>query len=197
MRFYTQTMRALHAEVMQGVMTPQQAQERIAMMQATQPHAFLERSIHQQLPIINQFSPLQHVIRAQDPSHVGRNLNPPGVSHPQGQAPLQQSIVLPYPPVPPTNVQCSSSPFASQAPPSASQQVPAPSNLSNLSSPQLRVLHAQLVRFVIEGERALQASSATSGESDDQRQQLRAKVDLYKQRLLVLQKFISAKTREA
>jgi hypothetical protein len=49
-----------------------------------------------------------------------------------------------------------------------------------------------MMRFVIEGEKDLQASVTTCGESDIQRQQLRAKLELY---MLLLQEFWNAKTR--
>jgi hypothetical protein len=54
-----------------------------------------------------------------------------------------------------------------------------------------------MMRIVMEGERSFQASSTSGGESDIQRQQLRAKLDLYKQRLHMLQEFIGVKTRAA
>jgi len=124
-------------------------------------------------------------------SRPGQNFNPP-VGLPQGQASLQQSFVQPSPSVPHANVQSSSTPSASQAPPSAGQQA---GNFADLSLQQLRHLHGQMMRFVIEGEKNLQASSATGGEGDIQRQQLRAKLELYKQRLIVLQEIVNAKTR--
>ena len=184
--------------VMQGVMTPQQA--RLAIMPASQPYASPEQGVPWQLPINNQISPLQHVIRDQDPLHpahqfstfipqdqhqhqqndsgfasrAGQTFIPPGVGFPQGQAPLQQGFIQPCP----------------------GQQVPISPGLAGLTLPQLRGLHAQMMRFVIEGEKNLQASSATGGEGDIQRQQLRAKVEVYKQRLIVLQDFVNAKTRE-
>jgi hypothetical protein len=128
-------------------------------------------------------------------SRPGQNFNSPGVGLPQGQASLQQSFVQPSPSVPHASIQSSSTPSASQAPPSAGQQVPLPGNFADLSLQQLRGLHGQMMRFVIEGEKNLQASSATGGEGDVQRQQLRAKLDLYKQRLIVLQEIVNAKTR--
>ena len=125
-------------------------------------------------------------------SRPGQSFNPPGVGLPQGQASLQQSFVQPSPSVSHANVQSSSTPSASQAPPSAGQQA---GNFSDLSLQQLRHLHGQMMRFVIEGEKNLQASSATGGEGDIQRQQHRTKLEVYKQRLLVLQEIVSAKTR--
>jgi len=127
---------------------------------------------------------------------VGQNLNPPVTSFPQGHGPLQQSFVQPSPSTPLEDVRSSSTPSASQAPSPADQQAPVlPSDFAELSLPQLRVLHAQMMRFVIEGENNLQASSTTGGESDIQRQELRAKLELYNQRLLLLQDFMNAKTR--
>jgi hypothetical protein len=187
-------------KVVQSVTTPQQAQERHAIMQAPQSHAFPERSVPWQLSINNQISPLQHVIRAQDPPHAhqfstfipqdqqqqqqndsgfascaGQNFIPPGVGFPQGQALLQQGFVQPCP----------------------GQQDPIPpGNFADLSLPQLRGLHAQMRRFVIEGEKNLRTSSATGGEGDIQRQQLRAKLDCYQKRLPVLREIIDSKTRE-
>jgi hypothetical protein len=52
-----------------------------------------------------------------------------------------------------------------------------------------------MMRFVIDGEKKLQASSTTGGKSDIQRQQLRAKLEFYNQRLSVVQGFLNAKTR--
>ena len=127
---------------------------------------------------------------------AGQNLNPPGTSFPQGHGPLQQNFVQPSPSIPLESVRTQSTPSASQAPSPADEQAPVlPGDLGELSLPQLRVLHAQMMCFVIEGEKNLQASSTTSGESDIQRQQLRAKLEFYNQRLLVLQGFLNAKTR--
>jgi len=53
-----------------------------------------------------------------------------------------------------------------------------------------------MMRFVIEGEKNLQTSGATGGEGDIQRQQLRAKLDIYQKRLAVLHGIIDAKTRK-
>jgi hypothetical protein len=128
-------------------------------------------------------------------SRAGQSLNPPGVALPQGQASLQQSFVQPSPSVTPANVQSSSTPSSSQAPPPGGQQVPFPGNFTDLSLPQLRVLHAQLYRYVIEGEKSLQASNTTGGESDIQRQQLRAKIELYKQRTLALQEIMKTRAK--
>ena len=46
----TQILQALQKQVFQGLMTPQQARERFAMLQSTHPHAFAEQSNPQQLP---------------------------------------------------------------------------------------------------------------------------------------------------
>jgi hypothetical protein len=125
-------------------------------------------------------------------SRPGQNFNSPGVGLPQGQASLQQNFVQPSPSVPHANIQSSSTPSTSQAPPPAGQQA---GNFADLSLQQLRHLHGQMMRFVIEGEKNFQASSATGGEGDIQRQQFRTKLELYKQRLVVLQEIVNAKTR--
>jgi hypothetical protein len=142
---------------------------------------------------------LQHGIRAQDPPHpyqfstsipqdqhqqqndsgfasrAGQIFIPPGMGFPQGQAPLRQGFVQPCP----------------------GQQVSIPPcDFADLSLSQLRVLHAQMTHFVMEGEKNLQASGATGHEGDIQRQQLRAKIDFYQKRLSVLHEIIDAKTRE-
>jgi len=55
------------------------------------------------------------------------------------------------------------------------------------------MLYAQIMRNVIEGEKNFQASSTSGSEGDIQRQQFRAKLDAYKQRLPQLQEIINAK----
>ena len=232
---------------MQGAMTPQQAQERFAMIQAAHPHAFPEQGVPQQLPpgfsggppggtpqqqlaalsqrsINNQM--FQRVIQSQsqDPTlarqfnmhlaqgqqpqqqqpqngsgfnpRAGQNPNTPGMGLPQGQAPLQPSFVQASPSVPPANVQSSSTPSTSQVPPPG-QQGPAPStNFADLPLPQLRTIYAQMIHTWMEGEKSLQASGTSGGEGDIQRrQQLRLKLDTYKQRVLALQEFINNKAR--
>jgi hypothetical protein len=71
-------------KVLQGVMTPQQARERLAMMQSSLPHLFPEPSY------VREFSTLI----AQD-QHQQQNGSGFGtlVGHPRGQASPQQSFV--------------------------------------------------------------------------------------------------------
>ena len=219
----TQFIQALRMKVRQGAMTQQQARERLAMMQASAPHLFPGQGVPRQLPpgfqaggmlsgtpvqqpatlpqlerpqsaINDQISP---VSQAQDPSHarqfsmllaqyqqqqqndsgltcrVGQHLNPLGMG-------LQSSLT----------------PSASQPPPPTGQQVPIPSaNFADLPLHQLRMLYAQIMRNVIEGEKNFQASSTSGSEGDIQRQRLREKLDADKQRLLQLQDIVIAKAR--
>jgi hypothetical protein len=99
----------------------------------------------------------------------------------QGPGLMQEN----FPPVPYPNVPSSSAPSASQPP---------PAHLSDVPVPQLRALSTQILHVVMEEERYLQATSI-SGEDDIQRQQLRARVKLNKQRLRALQEVINMKTR--
>ena len=245
--FSTQILQALRKQVLQGAMTPQQAQERFAMIQTAHPHAFPEQGVPQQLPpgfsggppagnpqqqlaALSQRSlasnqMFQRVIQSQDPSlarqfnmhtaqgqqpqqhqqqngsgfnpRAGQSLNTPGMGLPQGQASLQPSFVQPSPSVPPANVQSSLTPSTSQAPPPPGQQVPTSStNFTDLPLPQLRAVYAQMIHTWMEGEKNLQAPNTSGGEGDLQRrQQLRLKLDTYKQRIHVLQEFINNKAR--
>jgi hypothetical protein len=186
-------------KVVQGVTAPQQARERLPITRAPQSHASPERSVPWQFPINNQISPLQHGIRAKDAPHVhhfspfipqdqhqqqndsgfasraGQTFIPPVVGFPQGLAPLQQGFGQPCP----------------------GQQVPVPpGDFADLSLTQLRVLHAQITRFMVEGEKDLQASGATGGEGNIQRQQLHAKLDIYQKHLSELHGIIDAKTKQ-
>jgi hypothetical protein len=67
-------------------------------------------------------------------------------------------------------------------------------NLADVPLPQLRALSTQLLHIVMEGEKNFQATSG-SGEGDIQRQQLRAKIELNKQRLRALHEVINMKIR--
>jgi hypothetical protein len=66
--------------------------------------------------------------------------------------------------------------------------------LADVPLPQLRALSTQLLHVVMEAEKNIQATSS-SGEGDIQRQQLRAKIELNKQRLRALHEVISMKMR--
>jgi hypothetical protein len=165
----------------------------------------------------NQINTLQRVIQAQDPSHarqfnmllpgqlqqqnasgiasrMGQNLNPSGMGLPQGPGSLQQNFIQPSPSVPHANPQPSSTPSASQVPQPGAQQVSGPpGSIVDVPLPQLRALFTQLLHVVMEGEKNLQATSS-SGEGDiQQQQQLRAKIELNKQRLRALHEVINMK----
>jgi hypothetical protein len=170
-----------------------------------------------QVSATNQINPLQRVMQPQDPSHarqfnmllpgqqqqngsgiasrLGQNLNPSGMGLSQGPGSLQQNFIQPSPSVPHANPQSSSTPSAFQPPQPGTQQVSGPSgNLADVSLPQLRALYTQLGHVVTEGEKNLQAMSS-SGEADAQRQQLRTKVELNKQRIRALQEVMTVKMR--
>ena len=94
-----------------------------------------------------------------------------------------------FPPAPYANVHSFSAPSASQPP------GPYPVNsILDVPLPHLRALSTQLLHVVMEGEKNLQASSSL-GEGDIQRQQLRAKIELNKQRYRALQEVLIAKIR--
>ena len=163
-------------KVLQGAMTPQQGQEHLTMIQGSQSHAFPEQGVLRQFPTNNQISSLQHVIRAQDPSYArqfsapiaqGQNISPPRVAFPQEQVASWQNY----------------------------QEERGPVNQGKAEH-RLRMLHAQATHFVREGEKDLQACNS-SGVGCDIRhqQQIRASLDVHKQRLLELQEIIDAKTR--
>jgi len=154
---------------------------------------------HPGVPNNNQVNSLQRLIRAHDPSYArqdgmllaqrqhgsgfaGPNFNPPGMTLPQGRGSPQQSFVQPSPPAP-------------QAIPPGVQQAPGPYNFTSMSLPQLQGYHSFLKRDVEEGENKLQTASATgSGDDDNIVRQLRAKLDVHKQRILALQEYIDAKS---
>jgi hypothetical protein len=162
----------LRNQVQQGNMTQQQALDRLAMMQASA-QSFQEQSVPQQLPpgfnacAIPSGTPQQQIAGSGTASHMGQNLNPPGMGLPQGPGSLQQ---IPQPVSGP------------------------PGSLADVPLPQLRALSTQLLHVVMEGEKNLQATSS-SGEGDIQRQQLRARIELNKQRLRALHEVISTKIR--
>jgi len=201
-RFFTQILRALQKQVMQGVMTPQQAQERFAMMQTADPSAFPEQGVPQQLP--PGFSggppagnPQQQLAARSQPSLASVN-NQMFQRVIQSQDPsLARQFNIPSHFVPPANVQSSLTPSTSQAPSPPGQQVFAPStNFADLPLPQLRAVYAQMIHTWMEGDKNLQVSNTSGGEGDLQRrQQLRLKLDTYKQRIDALQEFINNKAR--
>ena len=95
----------------------------------------------------------------------------------------------------PANAQPSLTPSASQPPPPTGQQVPIPSaNFADLPLPQLHMLYTQIMRTVMDGEKNSKLLVLLVQDLGDiQRQQFRAKLDAYKQRLLQLQEIINAK----
>ena len=105
----------------------------------------------------------------------------------QGPESMQENL----PPVSYANVPSSSTPSVSQ-PPSRPNLA---NSLYDVPLPQLRALSTRLLHAVLEGERNLQASSSSWDEGDIQRQQLRAQVELNKQRLRALQEVIDMKMR--
>jgi hypothetical protein len=193
-----------------------------AMPSGTTQQQIAALSQRAQVSANNQMNTLQRAIQAQDPSHarqfnmllpgqqqqqqqqqngsgiasrMGQNLNPSGMGLPQGPGSLQQNFIQPSPSVPHANPQPSSTPSASQIPQPGAQQVTGPpGNLADVPLAQLRALSTQLVHVVMEGEKNLQATSS-SGEGDIQRQQLRAKIELTKQRLRSLHEVINMKMR--
>jgi hypothetical protein len=188
-----------------------------AMPSGTTQQQIAALSQRAQVSANNQISTLQRVIQAQDPSHarqfnmllpaqqqqqngsdiasrMGQNLDPSEMGLPQGGS-VQQYFIQPSPSVPHVNPQPFSTPSASQIPQPGAQQVSGPpGNLADVPLPQLRALSTQLQHVVIEGEKNLQATSS-SGEGDIPRQQLRAKIELNKQRLRALHEVINMKMR--
>jgi hypothetical protein len=123
---------------------------------------------------------------------IGQNLNPPGMSLPQGLGSHQQNFIQPSPSLAHANPQPSSAPSASQ-PQLGAQQGSGPANLATMSLPQLRSLSTQLLQFVMESEKNLPAAGS-SGESDVHRQ-LRVKVENNKRYFRMMQDLINARTR--
>lgn len=192
-----------------------------AMPSGTTQQQIAALSQRAQVSANNQINSLQRVIQAQDPSHsrqfnmllpgqqqqqqqqngsgiasrMGQNLNSSGMGLPQAPGSLQQNFIQPSPSVPHANPQPSSTPLTSQISQPGAQQVSGPAgNLADVPLPQLRALSTQLLHVVMEGEKNLQATSSP-GEGDLQRQQLRAKIELNKQRYHVLQAAIHSKLR--
>lgn len=127
-------------------------------------------------------------------SRVGQTLHPPGMGLPQGQGSLQQNFIQPSPSVPPANLQSSAAPSAPQPTQLGGPQIHnLPKNISEIPIPQLTILYNSLVRAVEDGERNFNAVGGTGGESDMQRQALRAKIDNQKQTLSFIRDFINLK----
>ena len=221
--FLIQILLALRAQVAQGIMTEQQARERLAMMTASAqsvPQRFPQGSVagmssgtaQQQMATLLQHAQvsdsLQRVTQAQDSSYVRQlSMLPPqaqqqqtdtGVASrmglPQGPGSLRQNFIQPSLSVSPANAQSSSVSTASQPRPPGAQQVSGPNSLANMTLQQLRELSTHLQRIVIEGEKNLQTPSSSGG-SDVQRQQLRTKIDNNKRFMNILQEVINARTR--
>jgi len=168
-------------------------------------------SHHAQVSSYDQMNPLRRAIQTQhDASHL-RQLNMPIHQGPQLQndsgltsrmpsnpSPLRMDLPRDcqgpgsmqeiYSPVPCANVPSSSTPSATQPQPEANSILDLPLSL-------LRALSTHLLHVVMEGEKTLQATG-NSGASDIQRQQLRAKIELNKQRLRAFQEVINAKVGE-
>ena len=123
---------------------------------------------------------------------IGQNLNPSGMSLPQGLGSHQQNFIQPSPSLAHANPQPSSAPSASQ-PQLGAQQGSGPANLATMSLPQLRSLSTQLLQFVMESEKNLPVAGS-SGENDVHRQ-LRAKVENNKRYFRMMQELIAARTR--
>jgi len=184
-------------------MTHQQALDRLAMMQASA-RSFQEQSVQQQLPPgFNAGAMPSGTPQQQQQQHdgsgvasrMGQNLNPSGMDLPQGPGSLQQNFIQPSLSFPHVNPQPSSTLSASQIPQPGPQPVSSsPGNLADVPLPQLRALATQLLHVVMEGEKNLQATGS-SGDGDIQRQQLRAKIELNKQRLRALHEVINVKMR--
>lgn len=199
-------------------MAQQQGYQRMTLAPPHHIQVLPEQDFPQQMGNQNNH-PLQLVVQLQDPSHagqfslllpqgqrqhngppgfashMGQNLNHSGLGYLQGQASLQQSFVQNSLSVAPADLQFSSMPSKSQVHPPPGQQVPVPSSF-NLSLQQLRSIYAHMIRTWMEGEKGLQASSTSGGQGDIQRQQqLRLKLDTYKQRALALQELINMKAR--
>ena len=127
-------------------------------------------------------------------SRVGQNLHLPGMGLPQGQGPLQQSLIQPSSFVPPANLQSSAVPSASHPTPLGGPQIHGlHKNFVEMPVPQLTNFYAQLMRAVEEGEKSFNAAGSTGGESDMQHQALRAKLDNQKQLLINIRDLINLK----
>jgi len=160
-------------------------------------------SQHAQASTNDQMDVLRRVIQTQDTLHLrqgpqlpndpGRmpsnpnplRMDPPRDSH--GPGPMQEN----FPPVPYANVPSSSVPSASHPPPGPHLA----KSIYDVPLPQLRALSTQLLHVVLEDEKTLQAICSSSESDDIQRQQLRAKVELNKQRLRALHEIMNEKMR--
>ena len=219
----TPLLQGLRSQVLQGAMTQPQGCLRFARTLVPPHHIQVpsDQDFLQQTGNQCRDGPLQLVVQLQDASHarqlslllpqdqqqyngsdfasrMGQNLNHSGMGHPQGQASLQQNFVQNSLSVPPTDMRFSSTPSTSQAHPPPGQQVPVPStNFTDLSLPELRSLYAQMIRTWMEEEKGLQASSTCGGGEGDiqRRQQLRLKLNAYRQRVFELQEFMNTKAR--
>ncbi len=242
-RFNAQFLQFLRNQVAQGLMTREQAQERLNMLRTSAAHGFQEQNVPQQIPsgfttggmaggsaqqqmaalsqrsqapASNPMNPFQRVMQAQQDSlharqlnmlvaqgqqqqnnfasRVGQNHHPPGIGLPQGQGSLQQNFIQPSPSVPPANLQSSAAPSASQSTPQSVPQMHGlHKNFVEMPVPQLTNFYAQLMRAVEEGEKSFNAAGSTGGESDMQRQALRAKLDSQKQLLINIRDLINLK----
>jgi hypothetical protein len=212
---------ALRNQVQQGNMTHQQALDRLAVMQASA-HSFQEQGVPQQLPpgfnvggvpsgdahrqmdtlsehaqvsTNDQMNPLRRAIHiCQGPqlqndsgliSHMPSNPNPLRMDPPQdsqGPGSMQEN----FSPVPYANVPSSSA--------TSTSQPHRFNSILDVPLPQLRELSTQILHLVIEAETNLQTTSSF-GEDGIQRQQLRAKIELNKQRLRSLDEVIDLKMR--
>jgi len=198
----------LHSQVAQGFLTREQAQERLAMLQTPAAHAFQEQNVPQQVPprfttggmtggpAQQQMSTYSQQQQQQNAFayRVGQNLHLPGMGLPQGQGPLQQSLIQPSSFVPPANLQSSAVPSASHPTPLGGPQIHGlHKNFVEMPVPQLTNFYAQLMRAVEVGENNLNAAGNTGGESDMQRQTLRAKLNNQKQLLINIRDLINLK----
>jgi hypothetical protein len=205
-------------------MTPQQAMERLSMMQANAVHPFQEQSVPQQLPPgfntggiqsgttqqqleiatlsqahARQFSMLLPQGQQQNgsglASRVGQILNPSGIGFPQGTGSLQPNFIQPSASVLHANAQTSSVPPALQPPPPVAQQVSGLSSNFYASMPLPQLRAlASQLHRIVMEGEKNLQTASGSGEGDIQRQ-LRAKVENNKRYLLALQEFINANMR--
>jgi hypothetical protein len=241
--FQAQIIQILRSQVAQGILTREQAQERLLVLRTSAAHAFQEQNTPQQIPsgfttggmaggsaqqqmaalsqrpqasASSPMNSLQRVIQAQDSLHarqlnmlvaqgqqqqnnfasrVGQNLHPPGMGLPQGQGSLQQNFMQSSPSVPPSNLQSSAAPSASQPTPLGGPQNHGlqKNSFVEMTVQQLSGIYGQLMRTMEEGEKNLNAAGSTGGESDMQRQTFRTRLDSQKQLLNHIRELISLK----
>jgi hypothetical protein len=172
---------------------------------------------HAQVSTESPIDSLQRVTQAQDSSHfrqfgmlvpqdqqrqndsgvasrMGPNPNPSGMGLPHGPGSLQQSFIQPSFSDSHANFHSTFVSSPPQPPPPRAQQVSVPSNLASMTLQQLRELSTHLQRVVIEGQRNLQTPNSSGG-SDVQRQQFRAKIENNKRFISILQEVIDARKR--